>query len=103
MHWRFGDESGTFPAASWSLRFRMPETQELDLSRLLLPIYPDDHARGPSDAAYTLVEYGDYECPDCGRLFIVIRDLQAELGDVLRIAFRHYPMSGIHPHAQLAA
>jgi protein-disulfide isomerase len=81
----------------------MAETQELDLSRLLLPVHTDDHVYGPADAAYTLVEYGDYECPDCGRLFVAIRDLQVELGDTLRIAFRHYALSGIHPHAQMAA
>jgi protein-disulfide isomerase len=90
-------------AASWKRDSRMPETQELDLSRLLLPIRSDDHVHGPADASYTLVEYGDYECPSCGQLFGVIRDLQAELGNTLRIAFRHYPFSGIHPHAQLAA
>ena len=67
--------------------FRMPETQELDLSRLLLPIHSDDHVHGPADASYTLVEYGDYECPACGQLFGVIRDLQSELGNTLRIAF----------------
>ena len=71
----------------------MPETQELDLSRLILPIHSDDHVHGPADASYTLVEYGDYECPACGQLFGVIRDLQAELGNTLRIAFRHYPFS----------
>ena len=81
----------------------MPETERLDLSRLYLPIHPDDHVHGRADAPYTLVEYGDYQCPDCGRLFAVIRDLQTELADLLRIAFRHYPLSGIHHHAQLAA
>jgi protein-disulfide isomerase len=97
------DESRGRFAASWNRDFRMPETQELDPSRLLLPIHADDHVRGPADAAYTLVEYGDYECPACGRLFAVIRDLQPELSSMLRIAYRHYPLSGIHPHAQLAA
>ena len=82
----------------------MPGTQDdLSLSRLLLPIQKDDHVHGPEDAAYTLVEYGDYECPFCGRLFVSLRDLQAELDDSLRIAFRHYPLSGIHSHAQMAA
>ena len=81
----------------------MPDTQELDQSRLLLPIRADDHVKGPEDAPYTIVEYGDYECPLCGQFFISLRDLQAELGDSLRIAFRHYPLSGIHPRAQMAA
>jgi protein-disulfide isomerase len=59
--------------------------------------------QGPAAASLTLVEYGDYECPDCGRLFEIIRDLQHTLGRKLRIVYRHYPLSGIHPHAQQAA
>src|ERR1700689_5414982 len=74
-----------------------------DLSRLLLPIRPTDHVRGPEDAPYTLVEYGDYECPDCGRLSAILGDLQRDIASRLRIVFRHYPLSGIHHHAQQAA
>jgi formate-nitrite transporter family protein len=74
-----------------------------DLSRLLLPIRPTDHLHGPEDAPYTLVEYGDYECPDCGRLYAILRDLQIEIASRLRIVFRHYPLSGVHRHAQQAA
>jgi protein-disulfide isomerase len=74
-----------------------------DVSRLLLPIRPTDHVRGPEDAPYTLVEYGDYECPDCGRLYVILRDLQQDIASRLRIVFRHYPLSGVHPHAQQAA
>jgi protein-disulfide isomerase len=74
-----------------------------DTTRLLLPIHADDHVHGPESAGYTLVEYGDYECPDCGRLFDIIRNLQSTLGDQLRIVYRHYPLSGIHPHALEAA
>ncbi len=58
---------------------------------------------GPEDAAYTLVEYGDYECPDCGRLYVILRDLQQEFASRLRVVFRQYPLSGIHHHAQQAA
>jgi protein-disulfide isomerase len=74
-----------------------------DLSRLLLPIRPLDHVHGSEDAPYTLVEYGDYECPDCGRLFAILRDLQRDIATRLRIVFRHYPRSGVHRHAQQAA
>jgi protein-disulfide isomerase len=77
--------------------------QPADTTQLLLPIHDGDHVHGPASASYTLVEYGDYECPDCGRLFWIIRDLQRELGDRLRIVYRHYPLSGIHPRAQEAA
>jgi protein-disulfide isomerase len=74
-----------------------------DLSRLLLPIRPLDHVHGPEDAPHTLVEYGDYECPDCGRLYVILRDLQKDIASRLRIVFRHYPRSGVHHHAQQAA
>nr|AEQ20558.1 protein-disulfide isomerase [uncultured bacterium CSLD10] len=74
-----------------------------DVTQLLLPIHPLDHVRGPEDAPYTLVEYGDYECPDCGRLYVILRDLQNEVASRLRIVFRHYPLSGVHRHAQQAA
>lgn len=74
-----------------------------DVSRLLLPIRLTDHVLGPDDAPYTLVEYGDYECPDCGRLYVILRDLQRGIASRLKIVFRHYPLSGIHRHAQQAA
>jgi protein-disulfide isomerase len=78
-------------------------TEPVDTTRLLLPIHDEDHVHGPASAPYTLVEYGDYECPGCGQLFEIIRDLQTTLGDRLRIVYRHYPLSGIHPRAQEAA
>jgi len=74
-----------------------------DATRLLIPIDANDHVYGPESAPYTLVEYGDYECPACGELFNIIRNLQTTLGDRLRIVYRHYPLSGIHPRAQEAA
>jgi protein-disulfide isomerase len=70
---------------------------------LLLPIQPDDHVEGAAKAHYTLVEYGDYECPACGQLFVTIRQLHKQFGDDVRLVFRHYPLSGRHPHAQQAA
>jgi protein-disulfide isomerase len=62
-----------------------------------------DQVRGPEDAPYTLVEYGDYECADCGRLYVILRDLQRGIASRLRVVFRHYPLSGVHHHAQQAA
>jgi len=68
------------------------------------PVDPDyDHIRGPLDAAVTLVEYGDMECPYCSRAEPVVRELLAEFGDDLRFVFRHYPLQDVHPHAQIAA
>jgi Na+/H+ antiporter NhaA len=67
------------------------------------PVDPDrDHVRGPDDAAVTLVEYGDFECPFCGKAEPVVRRLLADFGD-LRYVWRHLPLTDVHPHAQLAA
>jgi protein-disulfide isomerase len=73
------------------------------LSKLLLPIQPEDHIHGVPAARYTLVEYGDYECPACGELFLVIQELYNRLQDDICLVFRHYPRSGSHPHAQQSA
>jgi protein-disulfide isomerase len=61
-----------------------------------------DHIRGAMDAPVTLVEYGDFECPYCGRAEPVIRELLAGFGD-LRYVWRHLPLNDVHQHAQLAA
>jgi Na+/H+ antiporter NhaA len=61
-----------------------------------------DHIRGPEEAPVTLVEYGDFECPFCGRAEPVVRELLRELGD-LRYVWRHLPLNDVHPRAQLAA
>jgi Na+/H+ antiporter NhaA len=61
-----------------------------------------DHIRGPMGAPVTLVEYGDFECPYCGRAEPVIRELLAGFGD-LRYVWRHLPLNDVHQHAQLAA
>jgi Na+/H+ antiporter NhaA len=61
-----------------------------------------DHVRGPDGAPVTLVEYGDFECPYCGRAERVIRDLLVDRGDV-HYVWRHLPLSDVHPHAELAA
>jgi protein-disulfide isomerase len=70
---------------------------------LAVPVDPDrDHIRGPRDSLVTIVEYGDFECPYCGRAEPVVRELLADYGDV-RYIFRHLPLTDVHPHAQLAA
>lgn len=62
-----------------------------------------DHFQGPADTPLTLVEYGDYECPHCGRAYPIIKEVQDRLGDKLRFIFRNFPLGEIHPHAEHAA
>ncbi|MBP0461225.1 Na+/H+ antiporter NhaA [Streptomyces montanisoli] len=71
---------------------------------LAVPVDPDrDKVRGPHDAPVTVVEYGDFECPYCGRAEPAIRELLAEFGDDVRYVWRHLPLRDVHPRAQLAA
>ena len=70
---------------------------------LAYPVDPErDHIRGPSEAPVTVLEYGDFECPYCGRAEPAVRDLLADFGDV-RYVWRHLPLTDVHPHASIAA
>ncbi len=71
--------------------------------RLTVPVSDHDHTTGPAAAPVTLVEYGDYECPHCGRAFPVVQEVRRRLGDRLRFVFRNFPLSQIHEHAEHAA
>lgn len=72
--------------------------------KLDMPVDPErDHIRGPVDAPLTLVEYGDFECPFCGKSTGMINELRKEMGDEMRYVFRHLPLPDVHPHAELAA
>jgi protein-disulfide isomerase len=62
-----------------------------------------DHALGPLDAPVTLIEYGDYQCPYCGLAAPVVAQLVKSFGDQLRVAFRHFPLTEVHPMAGPAA
>ena len=57
-----------------------------------------DHIRGPLDAPVTVVEYGDFECPYCGRAEPAVRELLRDFADV-RYVWRHLPLTDVHPHA----
>ncbi len=62
-----------------------------------------DHAAGPAGAPVTLVEYGDFECPFCGRAYPIVKEVQRRLGPDLRFVFRNFPLTKQHPQAQHAA
>jgi protein-disulfide isomerase len=71
---------------------------------LIMPVNEDrDHIQGPADAAVTLVQYGDYECPYCGQAYPIVKEVQAHLADRLRFVFRNFPIATSHPHAERAA
>lgn len=73
------------------------------MATLKVPVTSEDHIQGPESAEATLVEYGDYECPHCGRAYPIVKRLQAHFGKRLRLVFRNFPLSEIHPNAESAA
>ena len=64
---------------------------------LKTPVSARDHIQGSPEAALELVEYGDFECPHCGRAAGVVNELVADYGDKLKFAFRHFPLAKMHP------
>lgn len=72
-------------------------------ARLRPPVSERDHAQGSRNAPVTLVEYGDYECPHCGRAHPIVKELQARLGNMMCFVFRNFPLTEVHPYAFHAA
>ena len=67
------------------------------------PVSEQDHAQGPAAADITLVEYGDYNSARCAAVQPWVKALQGQMGARLRFVFRHFPETGLHPHAAEAA
>ena len=61
-----------------------------------------DHVKGADNASVVLVEYADFQCPACAAFHPIIKQLGEDFGDDLKIVFRHYPLTRIHPNATLA-
>jgi len=73
------------------------------MANLKVPVGPADHTLGDERPPVILVEYGDYECPHCGRAHPVVKALRKHFGRQLRFVYRHFPLTQIHPMAEPAA
>jgi protein-disulfide isomerase len=71
--------------------------------RLAVPVDDRDHVLGPEDAPVTLVEYGDYQCPYCARAHTIVQELLRRRTNLMRFAYRHFPLINVHPYAEPAA
>lgn len=69
------------------------------MTSLLKQVGPQDHVAGSRDAPVSLVEYGDYECPYCGKAYWEVKRVQEVLGERLCFVFRNFPLTQLHPHA----
>ena len=60
------------------------------------------HVRGPANAAVTLEEFGDFQCPPCGAVEGPLQQIERDYASSLRVIFRNFPFT-IHEHAHEAA
>jgi protein-disulfide isomerase len=77
-------------------------TQRTDF-HLTLPVTAADHTLGPDHAPVTVVEYGDFECPNCKQAAPAVKLLLERFDQKVRFVWRNFPLEAVHPHALLAA
>ncbi len=73
------------------------------MTDLKLALHPTDHQQGNLNAGILLIEYGDYECPYCGRAYPLLKRLLREKGNEFHFVFRNFPLREIHPYAYASA
>jgi NhaA family Na+:H+ antiporter len=92
------------PTESDQRNDRVLEVPTRGRARLAVPVSTDDHILGPVDARVTLVEYGEFECPHCGRAHFHLKALRDRLVELdARIVFRHFARDEVHPYSVRAA
>jgi protein-disulfide isomerase len=74
-----------------------------EIVRLKAPVTDQDHIAGPASAAVTIVEYGNFECIQCGQAYRSLKQIRTILADELRLVFRNFPMVQTHPRSLRAA
>jgi protein-disulfide isomerase len=67
------------------------------------PVGQADHSQGTAKAAIEIVEYGDFECPNCGDAHKTIEKIEQVFGSQVRFVYRNFPLTEIHPYAMAAA
>src|SRR5258708_13153070 len=72
---------------------------ELRKFELAIPVSAVDHALGASHAPVTVVEYGDFECPNCKQAAPAVKLLLERFPGRVRLVYRHFPLEEVHPHA----
>lgn len=74
-----------------------------DLFELTVPVNATDHIQGAPHASVTVVEYGDFECPNCKQSAPAVKMLLEHFKGRIRFAYRHFPLEEVHPQALRAA
>lgn len=73
------------------------------MSDLRVPVTSADHVLGTADAPVDVVEYGDFECPNCKQAAPAVKLLLGHFAGRIRFVYRHFPLEEVHPHALRAA
>jgi len=69
----------------------------------LKEVKSEDHTKGSTEPIVTLIEYADFQCPACASYNVIVNQLVQEFKDKIQVVYRHFPLSSIHRHAQIAA
>jgi len=70
---------------------------------LVVPVGKNENVLGEPDPVVTIVEYGDFECPNCKQAAPLLKHLLERFAGAVRLVYRHFPLEEVHPHALLAA
>lgn len=74
-----------------------------DAANRLPPGAQPPHVRGDANASVVIEEFGDFQCPLCGRVYPVIKKIEGDYGRRIGVIFRNRPLTDIHPNALNAA
>jgi len=94
---------GIFGGIIWIGKSNTTSSFNGDATKIINQAPIGDHVLGPKTQKVVLIEYGDYQCPGCGKMYQPVHDITDKYGDKLTFIFRNMPLTNLHPNALAAA